>query len=555
MVLTGHSHPAAMRLRVGVPVHAEPDRLVATVEALRAELPTATIVLLPDGPDDETSAALARHPLLRRMEQLGTLESAGGAACFNRLAAPRESYDVIVFFESGAVPAPGALERLVRAVQANTGMGLCGPSTNLGWNEQALHDALLGPDPADLARVAHHLAWRFGDAAVPLTPLHSLADFCYVVSGPVVDAVGGADEGFGLGPCWEMEYNARAAQAGFVGAWVGAAYVHRSPMTARRVHDEQVFFSRSRQRYQRRLCRRQLEGERTEIADHCVGAVCPDFAPPGRIELHIPLEGQAACPPALPRSAPTLVSCVMPTADRPELALRSIEYFLRQERVRCELVIVDDGTIDLRREIDARFDGSRVRYVRLGERRSVGHKRNIGCERALGAVIVQWDDDDWYGPTRIADQVDPLLNGRADITALRDPVWFDVEAWRFHVAGPELHERLWASEVVGGTLAFRRRYWDDGCRYPDAPLAEDAQWLRTAQATGARLLALPAEGRFLYVRHATNTWQMTEHDPSEGWLECDEPEWLGVDRAFYARRSAAAGESHRTRRRVLEIAT
>ena len=30
-----------------------------------------------------------------------------------------------------------------------------------------------------------------------------------------VPAIGGADESYGLGPCWEMDYNIRAARAGF----------------------------------------------------------------------------------------------------------------------------------------------------------------------------------------------------------------------------------------------------------------------------------------------------------------------------------------------------
>ena len=537
MRLTAGPHPATMRIRVGVPVHADPDRAVTTVRALEAELPLdAAIVLLPDGPDGETARALTHHPVLRVLEQLATAEPAGGAACFNRLATARDAYDIVILFESGARPAPGAIDRLVRCLATAPSIGLCGPSSNSSWNEQGVRDALVGGDLADLGRVAHHLAWRFGDGAIPLTPLHSLADFCYAVRGDVVDAIGGADEHFGVGPCWEMEYNARAARAGFLGALVGAAYVHRAPPTARRLEDEQRLFAKSRERYQRRLCRRQLDGERIEIADHCLGAVCPDFAPIDRIQLHIPLGARRRAEAASPRP---LVSCVMPTADRPDLAVRAIEYFLRQERVRSELIVVDDGATDLRPHLTGFGDGSRVRHVRLAERHSIGHKRNVGCGHARGDLIVQWDDDDWYGPTRVADQVEPLLDGRADITALHDPVWFDVDAWRFDIADPALHQRLWASEVVGGTLAFKRRLWDEGCRYPDTLLAEDAHWLRAAQAAGARLLALPAEGRFLYVRHGANTWLTTGAEAADGWRECDEPPWLGADRDFYARRSAS----------------
>ena len=47
-----------MRALVGVHVHAQPQRLHATLAALRERSPAAQLVLLPDGPDEETARAL-----------------------------------------------------------------------------------------------------------------------------------------------------------------------------------------------------------------------------------------------------------------------------------------------------------------------------------------------------------------------------------------------------------------------------------------------------------------------------------------------------------------
>ena len=41
--------------------------------------------------------------------------------------------------------------------------------------------------------------------------------FCYAVRRRVIDAVSAADERYSLGPCWEMDYNIRAARAGWRG--------------------------------------------------------------------------------------------------------------------------------------------------------------------------------------------------------------------------------------------------------------------------------------------------------------------------------------------------
>src|SRR2546429_6589941 len=72
----------------------------------------------------------------------------------------------------------------------------------------------------------------------------------------------------------------------------------------------------------------------------------------------------------------------------------------------------------------------RIRYERVPRGEPIGTKRNRGCELARGALIAQWDDDDWYGPSRLSAQIVPLLANRADITGLTDPTFMDLESWQ-----------------------------------------------------------------------------------------------------------------------------
>ncbi|WP_433727407.1 glycosyltransferase [Actinoplanes sp. CA-051413] len=524
-------------LTVGVHVHAEPARLLATLAALDAALPAgAAVMLLPDGPDAETARALARHPVLSDLPQSGTSSPGGPPACFNRLAAAADGGDIILL-ESGARPAPDALTTLAAALASSARIGLAGPSTNRCWNEQAVLPAASGSADGLVAaaRAAHR---RHGRALTPLTPLHSLADFCFAVRADVIAAVGAADEGFGLGPCWEMEYSARAARAGFVGVWVGAAFVHRAPSTRRRDTEEPRRFAASRRRYQDRLCGLRLDGTADGYREHCAGDACDHFAPADRIRIRLPLPDQtppaAGQHPAAKLSGP-VTTCVLPTADRTDFLRQAVRYLRRQDDPSWELIIVNDGEHDSRAAIGAEADDSRITWLRPAQSLSIGHKRNLACEQARGEFIAQWDDDDWYGPARLRTQVAPLLAGDADITALRDAVWFDVRRWRFRVPTPAAHRRLFVGDVHGGTLVFRRSVWQRQSRYPDQSLAEDAFLLRGALNRGARLAALPAAGHFLYVRHATNSWRL--HDGSEtsarGWREVTEPAELGADREFY----------------------
>jgi O-antigen biosynthesis protein len=527
---------------VGVHVHAEPAHLHETLDALEHRgRHRLDVLLLPDGPDRETRLALAQ---LTNVAQSATARPLGPPACFNRLAAETDT-DVVILLESGAVPAPGALDRLVDALERDATTGLAGPSTNHAWNDQCVFPDRAG-ERAQVARTAREAASRFRATIRSMEPLYGLADFCLAVRRQVIDTIGGADEGFGLGPSWEMEYGVRAARAGFRSVWVCAAYVWRAPFTARRAREEPRRFDASRRRYQDSVCGLRLRGERGPYQPHCRGEECEHFAPAELIQIRRPLPAQlpqsaaAHRPHPVPRSAdPPLVSCVMPTRDRLDFALHAVRLFLRQDYPSRELLVVDDGADNLAAQLP---DDGRVRYVRAPRGESIGAKRNRACGEARGEFIAQWDDDDWYGPGRLSAQLAPLLGRRADVTGLVEPVFFDLPAWRFWTITPTLHRRLFVENVHGGTLVYARHVWERLARYPDSSLAEDAAFLRRARARRARLERVPSDGHFVYLRHGRNAWGFAcgTYLDHNGWRAAAEFSFPPDDRAFYTAHSAAA---------------
>jgi glycosyltransferase involved in cell wall biosynthesis len=523
-----------IRVDIGIHLHSEPERLSATLAHLRAaSAMSVRLVLLPDGPDIAMRGALESY---RDLTWSATDEPRGAAACFNRLLRLSEA-PMVVFLEAGSLVGPSWLERLIAALHADPQNGLAGPSTNRSWNAQAAY-----PDAAetDIAGIAAAAAAEFGDAWQPLDRLHCLGDFCYAVRREVIAAIGGADEGYGAGPCWEMDYTVRAARAGFRAVWAQGAFVYRRPFTRRRALDEARLFEANKRRYQDKLCGLRLNGERTAYAAHCRGEACAHFAPADRIRLTVPLDQPPApAPEGLAASAGApLVSCIMPTRNRGDWVHQAVTYFQRQDLAEAELIIVDDGA----QPVAGLPDDPRIRHVRLNRRLSIGAKRNRACALARGRVIVHWDDDDWYAPGRLTAQVAPLLDGSADITALGGPSFFDLDRWEFWTCTPELQRQLFVREVHGGTLAYRREVFEKMARFPDASLAEDAAFLNAAVARGARLTAIPADGLFLYLRHGGNAWAFTcgRHLDPCGWHRIVEPPELGPDRAFYAARSPNA---------------
>lgn len=247
-----------------------------------------------------------------------------------------------------------------------------------------------------------------------------------------------------------------------------------------------------------------------------------------------------------------LVSCLMPTGGRERFARQAMRYFQRQTYPNRELVIVDDGdraedghasgdqaTDGLPRWADvARGDGESapMQYLRVPAGTSIGAKRNAAVKAARGDLLLCWDDDDWHGPERIERQIEPMVAGRAGVTALGRSLFYHVESDQFWTCSAEIHVRMFYQNVIGGTLAFRRSDWRDSGGFPASSMAEDASFLRRLLARNVVLERVSGENLFVYVRHGANSWRFAtgEHLGQSGWSKASAPAALTPsDHAFY----------------------
>lgn len=159
-----------------------------------------------------------------------------------------------------------------------------------------------------------------------------------------------------------------------------------------------------------------------------------------------------------------LVSCIMPTRNRGAFIWAAIESFLAQDYDHRELVIVDDGDESVRKLIPRKKN---IRYYRLGERMSLGVKRNRCVELARGDVICHWDDDDYSTPDRISDQLARLRESGLPMTGYTTLYLWDVvrEQARLFVGSP-------ADYVCGTTLMYLKSWWEQH-PFEDVNVGED----------------------------------------------------------------------------------
>jgi hypothetical protein len=229
------------------------------------------------------------------------------------------------------------------------------------------------------------------------------------------------------------------------------------------------------------------------------------------------------------------VSCLMPTYNRRPFVARAIRYYQHQDYPERELLVLDDGEERVADLVPA--DDPSIRYLRLDERATIGRKRQIACEHAAGEIMVQWDDDDWFGPSRVSRQVAPLAAGTADISGILKGYLLDLTTFRFFGGGPPLHEGQLHAWIVAGTLAFTRHAWRSSGGYPDTSIGEEVDLLRQVIERGGRVAAIVNDGMYMTVRHSANSWRLyydSDQGPG-GWTELAPPDFLPADDLSYYR--------------------
>ena len=221
----------------------------------------------------------------------------------------------------------------------------------------------------------------------------------------------------------------------------------------------------------------------------------------------------------------TLVSCLMVTADRMELARRAVACFINQQHANRELVVVDDGTQDYRPMLRAAEAFASVKHVKLpsSNRRTLGELRNVAIEAANGDWCIQWDDDEWYHPDRIGRQLAAALASGVGASALR---------WTLmHVptADGVLRFRSSTGIATPGTILFRRGEE----RYPPLARNEDGVFLRDVRRHHG-LAVLDREAAHLFVRvfHGANTWD-ERHFRRRLWRTPSDALRYGLARVVY----------------------
>lgn len=100
-----------------------------------------------------------------------------------------------------------------------------------------------------------------------------------------------------------------------------------------------------------------------------------------------------------------MVSVIIPSYNREDTILQSVNSVLNQTYTDIEVIVVDDCSTDRTEEVIRTIKNSKLRYIKCPQNRGVATARNTGLENARGDYIAFNDSDDLWKRNKLELQV------------------------------------------------------------------------------------------------------------------------------------------------------
>ncbi|HVD98104.1 MAG TPA: glycosyltransferase family A protein [Cytophagaceae bacterium] len=210
------------------------------------------------------------------------------------------------------------------------------------------------------------------------------------------------------------------------------------------------------------------------------------------------------------------IACICITDNRVELLPRAIQCFRDQDYEEKELLIFYDASdahtasfarnktdvnlvkldgSSFKNSICLKSNESNITFIEIDHysKFSLGEKRNLATEYAEADFICVWDDDDWYSPRRLSQQILACQHAGKPACALSSLTIYD-----------SIHHKAYYSikrhEGWEGSLLCRKEYME---KYLPQNTKEDTPVLKRLFADGY-LVLIDFPHLYTYIIHGKN---------------------------------------------------
>ena len=192
------------------------------------------------------------------------------------------------------------------------------------------------------------------------------------------------------------------------------------------------------------------------------------------------------------------ISCLMVTKNRLSFVKTAVKCFQKQTYPNKELVVVCDALDGVKEYVENMNDRRIVLFQLSPSSKTLGELRNFSIDQSSGNLVTQWDDDDWYHPSRLSIQYNRLRDQNVDVCLLSQ--WLMVWPGVGMYAISNIRADGWE-----GTMLAKKSIVP---RYSKLRKSEDTEMMkRLANITQVHVITDP-DYYFLYIYliHGKNTW-------------------------------------------------
>ena len=195
-----------------------------------------------------------------------------------------------------------------------------------------------------------------------------------------------------------------------------------------------------------------------------------------------------------------MISCITVTRNRTDYLVNCINYYIGQTYQDKELIIVyyntDTHTEKYLKAQSERLKLNNIKIFKFIEDKGMflGAARNFAVNKASGDWICIWDDDDYFAPTRLENQLNFCLNNDLDGCSLEALILYSEK---------NMETRLSPSRITGweGSLLVKRK---EMTKYINTKKGEDTPVLESLFDKKKMGLLVDPE-LYIYVFHESNT--------------------------------------------------
>ncbi|WNS46306.1 glycosyltransferase family A protein [Paenibacillus sp. MMS20-IR301] len=218
------------------------------------------------------------------------------------------------------------------------------------------------------------------------------------------------------------------------------------------------------------------------------------------------------------KSGRTGVSVIVCT-NRPQFFNNVLRNFNNQRYANKELIIIlNNDRMNLKTYQRTARAYSNITVYKVPERISLGQCLNCGIAASRYPLLAKFDDDDYYSPFYLQEQVQALGRTRSEIVGKHACLVYLAAGRKLIIRSPR-EKNKHVHFIQGGTLLFKRKVAREAA-FPDRSLGEDVAFLRKCKAKGYRIYATTPYN-YVYMRRkdkGSHTWKVKDRFYLKGSL-------------------------------------